>query len=181
MAQSRHENSADDRQRQSDALRGLPSVDRLLGSEALSALAEDVGVESVTHAARDAIDAARGAILSNEADSAPDIDALTEHVTAAINDLLGPRPRRVINAAGVIIHTNLGRAPLSHAAIAAMTEVARGYSNLEYDLQAGERGSRHAHPERLLQFLTGAEAASSSTTMRPPCFLLLRPSREGER
>ena len=140
-------------------LRLLPSVDRLLGSEALSALAEDVGVESVTHAAREAIDAARGAILGGETDSAPAIETLAEHVTAAINDLLGPRPRRVINAAGVIIHTNLGRAPLSHAAIAAMTAVARGYSNLEYDLQAGERGSRHAHPERLLQFLTGAEAA----------------------
>ena len=140
-------------------LRLLPSVDRLLGSEALSALAEDVGVESVTHAAREAIDAARGAILGGETDSAPAIETLAEHVTAAINDLLGPRPRRVINAAGVIIHTNLGRAPLSQAAINAMTAVARGYSNLEYDLQAGERGSRHAHPERLLQFLTGAEAA----------------------
>ena len=142
-----------------EQLRLLPSVDRLLGSEALSALAEDVGVESVTHAAREAIDAARGAILEGDTDDAPAIETLAEHVTAAIGDLLGPRPRRVINAAGVIIHTNLGRAPLSHAAIAAMTEVARGYSNLEYDLQAGERGSRHAHPERLLQFLTGAEAA----------------------
>ena len=145
--------------RQSDTLRELPSVDRLLGSEALGTLAEDVGVESVTHAAREAIDAARGAILGGETDSAPDIETLTEHVTAAIGDLLGPRPRRVINAAGVIIHTNLGRAPLSQAAIAAMTEVARGYSNLEYDLGAGERGSRHAHPELLLRFLTGAEAA----------------------
>ncbi len=159
MAQSHEGNSGGGRQRQSDALRGLPSVDRLVGSEALGVLAESVGVDTVTSAARQAIDAARGAILAGETDGAPDMDTLTARVTASINDLLGPRPRRVINAAGVIIHTNLGRAPLSRAAIEAMSSVARGYSDLEYDLQAGERGSRHAHPERLLQFLTGAEAA----------------------
>ena len=159
MANSRRDSGRDDAHTQADALRALPSVDRLVGSEPLGALAESVGADTVTHAARETIDAARGAILKGESDTAPDIDALAERVTTAINDLLGPRPRHVINAAGVIIHTNLGRAPLSRAAIEAMANVARGYSDLEYDLQAGERGSRHAHPERLLQFLTGAEAA----------------------
>ena len=143
----------------SEALRGLPSVDRLIGSAALGALAESVGVEAVTHAARAAVDGARAAILAGSADAAPSIESLAGQVAASINDLLGPRPRRVINAAGVIIHTNLGRAPLSRAAIEAMSSVARGYSDLEYDLQAGERGSRHTHPELLLHFLTGAEAA----------------------
>ena len=159
MTQSQSDGAGDARRTQADALRALPSVDRLVGSEPLRALAENVGADTVTHAARETIDAARGAILKGESDTAPDIDALAERVTTAINDLLGPRPRHVINAAGVIIHTNLGRAPLSRAAIEAMANVARGYSDLEYDLQAGERGSRHAHPERLLQFLTGAEAA----------------------
>ena len=159
MANSRRDSGRDDAHTPSDALRALPSVDRLVGSEPLGALAESVGADTVTHAARETIDAARGAILKGESDTAPDIDALAERVTTAINDLLGPRPRHVINAAGVIIHTNLGRAPLSRAAIEAMANVARGYSDLEYDLQAGERGSRHAHPARLLQFLTGAEAA----------------------
>ena len=65
----------------------------------------------------------------------------------------------MINATGVIIHTNLGRAPLSDAAIAAMTAVSRGYSNLEFDLDAGERGSRYTHLEAALTQLTGAEAA----------------------
>ena len=159
MANSRRNSSADDTRTQSEALRALPSVDRLVGSEPLGTLAESVGADAVTHAARQAIDDARTAILAGTADTAPNLDSLAEQVASSIDDLLGPRPRRVINAAGVIIHTNLGRAPLSHAAIEAMSNVARGYSDLEYDLQAGERGSRHAHPERLLQFLTGAEAA----------------------
>ena len=159
MANSRRDKAADDARAQSEALRALPSVNRLVGSEPLGALAESVGVDAVTHAARHAIDDARTAILAGTADTAPNLDSLAEQVAASIDDLLGPRPRRVINAAGVIIHTNLGRAPLSHAAIEAMSNVARGYSDLEYDLQEGERGSRHAHPERLLQFLTGAEAA----------------------
>ena len=72
---------------------------------------------------------------------------------------LRPSLRPVINATGVIIHTNLGRAPLSDAARAAMEAVSRGYSNLEFSLEAGERGSRYDHLESLLARLTGAEAA----------------------
>src|SRR4051812_15221674 len=70
-----------------------------------------------------------------------------------------PSLRRVINATGVIVHTNLGRAPLARSALDAVTEAATGYSTLEYDLSAGDRGSRHAHVEGLLRELTGAEAA----------------------
>src|ERR687895_430704 len=70
-----------------------------------------------------------------------------------------PSLRRVLNATGVIVHTNLGRAPLAAAARDAVARVAEGYSNLEWDLTAGERGSRHDHVEELLRELTGAEAA----------------------
>ncbi|MBE7448252.1 MAG: L-seryl-tRNA(Sec) selenium transferase, partial [Kofleriaceae bacterium] len=73
--------------------------------------------------------------------------------------LAGPRPRRVINATGVVLHTNLGRAPLATAALAAVGEAARGYTNLEYDLMTGARGSRHVHVDELVRALTGAEAA----------------------
>jgi L-seryl-tRNA(Ser) seleniumtransferase len=73
--------------------------------------------------------------------------------------LAGPHLRRVVNATGVVLHTNLGRAPLAAAALAALYEAARGYTNLEYDVAGGERGSRHAHAEELLRVLTGAEAA----------------------
>jgi L-seryl-tRNA(Ser) seleniumtransferase len=78
---------------------------------------------------------------------------------ARCNDRLLPSLRRVLNATGVIVHTNLGRAPLAHAARGAVAQAARGYSNLELDLVSGKRGSRHEHVERLLCELTGAEAA----------------------
>src|SRR5207253_5803384 len=70
-----------------------------------------------------------------------------------------PRLRRVLNATGVIVHTNLGRAPLAEEALARVTETARGYSNLEYDLREGARGSRQDHVAEILRRLTGAEAA----------------------
>ena len=76
-----------------------------------------------------------------------------------IRDRLAPTLRPVINATGIIVHTNLGRAPLSEAALAAVTEAAAGYATLEYDLEEGQRGSRAIHAERLLTRLTGAEAA----------------------
>ncbi len=79
----------------------------------------------------------------------------------------------VINATGVIIHTNLGRAPLSYAARQAMEAVAAGYSNLEYDLDAGERGSRYIHAEQLLCRLTGAEAALVVNNNAGAVFLVL--------
>ena len=71
-----------------------------------------------------------------------------------------PSLRRVINASGVIVHTNLGRAPLARSAIDAVDAVASGYSNLEYDLEEGRRGARNAHAEALLRDFTGAEAAT---------------------
>jgi L-seryl-tRNA(Ser) seleniumtransferase len=90
---------------------------------------------------------------------AADVEALAGRVRAAMQQagLFSLRP--VINATGVIVHTNLGRAPLAEAAIDRMSAVARGYSNLEYDLEKGERGSRTVHAETLLTALTGAEAA----------------------
>ncbi len=89
----------------------------------------------------------------------PAPEAVVARTIALLRDELAPTLRPVINATGVIIHTNLGRAPLSAAARAAMDAVARGYSNLEYDLPAGRRGHRTVHAERLLCELTGAEAA----------------------
>jgi L-seryl-tRNA(Ser) seleniumtransferase len=141
----------------SSAYRQLPSVDRLLAAEALAKLAESAGGALVTEMARAALDEARRAIADGA--GAPEQDRLIADVEGRVNRVVAPRPRRVINAAGVIIHTNLGRAPLSRAAREAAISVSAGYSDLEYDLERGERGSRHTHPESLLQLLTGAEAA----------------------
>jgi L-seryl-tRNA(Ser) seleniumtransferase len=117
-----------------DRLRALPAVDRLAQAIAKATLAE------------------RRAELLDGAEDDPDL------VARAVQRL-NPSLRRVINATGVVVHTNLGRAPLATAARSAVAAAAGGYSNLELDLGTGARGSRHAHVERLLCELTGAEAA----------------------
>src|SRR5688500_5463799 len=109
----------------------------------------------VLEAAREALEAARRRIRDG-GDPAQDLACA---VAQRLAELTRPALRRAINATGVIIHTNLGRAPLSAAALDAMRDVGVGYSNLEYDLDAGARGSRHEHVAELLRRLSGAEAA----------------------
>jgi L-seryl-tRNA(Ser) seleniumtransferase len=117
-----------------ERLRALPSVDRLATSVARAELADR-----------------RAEVLAGASDD-PDL------VTRA-RERLRPSPRRVLNATGVVVHTNLGRAPLAASARAAVAAAAEGYTNLELDLATGERGSRHDHVEALLREVTGAEAA----------------------
>ena len=137
-----------------DLRRSLPSVSALLESESVRPLLASAPRELVVSAVRDAVDAARhGAGLPKDAGE----------WGLAIREALAMRQRRslraVINATGVILHTNLGRAPLAPSALEAMSETARDYSNLEYDLDRGERGSRYVHCVGLLRELTGAEDA----------------------
>ncbi|MDP2328622.1 MAG: L-seryl-tRNA(Sec) selenium transferase, partial [Dehalococcoidia bacterium] len=134
--------------------RALPSIDRLVADERLAALIARHGREAVVDLAREIVEGHRQAI---EAGTPPSIDAVQAVLDRSA--VLRPSLVRVINATGVIIHTNLGRAPLARSAVEAMQRVSNGYSNLEYDLEAGERGSRFTHVERLLCHLTGAEAA----------------------
>lgn len=138
-------------------LRKLPSVDKLLQERDVQALAEAHSHELAVEAAREALESARQTIL--EGSPCPPVSQLAEMTVTNLNRRLQSTLRLVINATGVIIHTNLGRAPLSEETRAAMEEAARGYSNLEYDLEAGVRGSRYVHAEELLCRLTGAEAA----------------------
>jgi len=140
-----------------EELRKLPSVDRLLQEETIQTLAEEYGHDLTVEAIRQALDLARQGIMAGQ--ECPSIDALVEVTRANLKAQSRPTLRPVINATGVIIHTNLGRAPLSAEARAAMELAARGYTNLEYDLEAGRRGSRYVHAEGLLCQLTGAEAA----------------------
>ena len=135
--------------------RGLPSVDRLLADERLRALPGSHEVVAIL--ARQALESARQAIAGGKA--APGEEQIIESVLSLAQAVLRPSLRPVINATGVIIHTNLGRAPLSDETIEAMATASRGYSNLEFDLDAGERGSRYGHMEAALVRLTGAEAA----------------------
>ncbi|MDE3091027.1 MAG: L-seryl-tRNA(Sec) selenium transferase [Chloroflexota bacterium] len=138
-------------------LRHLASVDALLQDHTLRDFERRYGHAIVVAACRRALDAARASILAGADAPMPAllIDDIRERIERAVRPSLVP----VINATGVILHTNLGRAPLSEDTLAAMRAAAQGYSNLEYDLAAGERGSRHAHAESFITRLTGAEAA----------------------
>jgi L-seryl-tRNA(Ser) seleniumtransferase len=140
-----------------EELRRLPSVDRLLQASLTGQLAERWGHELTADAVREALAASREAVLAG--DPCPTVEALAEQASVLLEARLRPTLRPAINATGVIVHTNLGRAPLSVEARAAMDAVALGYSNLEYDLEAGQRGSRYVHAEDILCRLTGAEAA----------------------
>ena len=140
------------------SLRDLPSVDRLLAQS--DELVRAYGRPLTTQAYRDVLDAARAQLRSpTNGHPAPTPQDLVAQARARLVYLTAAGLRPVINATGVIIHTNLGRSPLSAAALAAVSAAARGYSNLEYDLDGGERGERSAHVEGLLTQLTGAEAA----------------------
>ncbi|MDZ4278172.1 MAG: L-seryl-tRNA(Sec) selenium transferase, partial [Dehalococcoidia bacterium] len=137
--------------------RDLPSVDRVLADERVRALSAEYSGDAVVALVREELDAARLAI--GRGVSAPALAAIVDAIEARARAAFAASLRPAINATGVIIHTNLGRAPLSDDALAAITAVARGYSNLEFDLEAGERGSRNVHLEEQLRRLTGAEAA----------------------
>jgi L-seryl-tRNA(Ser) seleniumtransferase len=140
-----------------DALRQLPRVDRVVAHPALEEARRALGAAAVTELVRDAIAEARGSV--REGKDAPTADALAARAAAMARARLGQRTRRVVNATGVVLHTNLGRAPLAADAVDALAETARGYASLELDLASGRRGGRGAFAERALAELTGAESA----------------------
>ena len=138
-------------------LRRLPSVDKLLQTCAIADLIVIYGRALVVEAVRSALDQARadiraGGQLHGE-------DEIVARTRAALGEIVEPTLTPVINATGVVLHTNLGRAPLSASVLEAMARVGQGFSNLEFDLTEGRRGSRYVHAESLLCRLTGAEGA----------------------
>jgi L-seryl-tRNA(Ser) seleniumtransferase len=138
-------------------LRSLPSVELLLQKEAVQELIAVYGRPLAVEAIRSVLADARGRFRATEA--IPDQEKLFAMVRSALETWMAPTLQPVINATGVILHTNLGRAPLSRSAAQAVQAAAVSYSTLEYDLEKGQRGSRLVHAEALLQRLTGAEAA----------------------
>ena len=147
------------------ALRKLPSVDQLLRTEVAERLQTLTGPARLTTIAREVTDKLRAELLSGrpQEDDATSRESLLnvalERMESLVNSEEASKLRRVINATGVILHTNLGRAPLSASARAAIVEEAAGYCTLEYDSAIGGRGRRGARVEQLLVELTGAEAA----------------------
>jgi L-seryl-tRNA(Ser) seleniumtransferase len=142
-------------------LRVIPSIEQLRQRDAMRALEIRYGrAASSTRSARNG--ALRDRLASGHIAAVTIDDAIREierGAEARLQAAMRPSLIRVINATGVIVHTNLGRAPLSEAALARVTAVAGGYTNLEYDLERGARGRRDVHAARLIARLTGAEAA----------------------
>jgi len=141
------------------ALRSLPSVDRLLSEAAVADECRDLPRALVVDAIRETLDRARAALKGAKNGAVPEIQELAREAAARARLAAAPQLRRVLNATGIVLHTNLGRAPLAESAQKAVAEVASGYSSLEYDLAQGRRGDRGLGPEKWLTRLTGAEAA----------------------
>ncbi|MFN0110776.1 MAG: L-seryl-tRNA(Sec) selenium transferase [Blastocatellia bacterium] len=163
-------------------LRNLPSIDQLLRREALQPLIDSVGRETVRDRLREVLEDFRRE-LSDQNDSFGDAAKLAEEIERRLAARFASRQQaqtqRVINATGVVLHTNLGRAPLSPAAIAAINEVARDYSNLEYDLASGKRGKRGTGLEASLRELLNCEAAAVVNNCAAAVLITLNTLAEG--
>ncbi len=140
-------------------LRALPSVEHLLQTHSAAKLIASFGRPLTLASIQSSLEEIRGQLLKNSGVSVPDQEIILNRAAEMLQIWSSPTLVPVINASGVILHTNLGRAPLSTAAIQSMQIISEGYSNLELNLETGKRGSRLIHAETLLQKLTGAEAA----------------------
>ncbi|MBI3737480.1 MAG: L-seryl-tRNA(Sec) selenium transferase [Chloroflexi bacterium] len=140
-------------------LQNIPSVEQLLQTKRAMDLIATYGRPLTLDALRSTLDETRARIKSGLQSVAPETDLILSHAESHLSAWTKPTLQPVINATGVILHTNLGRAPLSNAAIQAMIEAALNYSNLEFDLETGKRGSRLIHTEDVLKKLLGVEAA----------------------
>ncbi len=152
--------------------RNIPSIDVLLRRPAMAARVAADGRALVVDALRTAADAWR-ALPPADGNAAEPAPWIVARALEALDGAQAPSLRRVINATGVLIHTNLGRAPLARQAIAAAADVASGYCNLEYELDTGTRGHRHVHAERLVCALTGAEGAVITNNNAAATWLVL--------
>ena len=146
---------------QADLLRQIPSVDELLTQPRVAALAGRMDRGLVVEVARAVLADLRARIAGEASFAAMALEqgALEERITAEVERILARSLQPVINATGVILHTNLGRAPLAASVVEEFRRTATQYTNLEYDLEAGARGKRDVHTAELLARLTGAEAA----------------------
>ena len=142
-----------------ELLRRLPKVDDLLRAPELTRVCRDYGERMVTDAVRKEVDGLRRALLAGERNDLPEREEILGRIGLRLQRDALPSFRRLINGTGIVLHTNLGRASLSEKAARAAADAAMGYSNLEYDLATGSRGSRYSHVETLLCQLTGAESA----------------------
>lgn len=161
-----------------EMLRQIPSVDELLGRDALKRLQAELGHRVVVEAARSILQEMREGIAKGTAGTFSPAEVEEKIVNAAAN-LAAYSLQAVINATGVVLHTNLGRAPLARKAVEHIEEISGCYSNLEYDLGEGRRGKRDSHTDRLFAELTGAERTLVVNNNAAAVFLTLNTLAEG--
>lgn len=163
-------------------LRAIPGVDELLQRPALTRLAETAGRAAVTQAARKVLAELREQIKTGTASKggASDLSMLESRALAIVSEMLAPSLRPVINATGVILHTNLGRAPLLAEMARRIAETATRYSNLEYDIEKGARGKRDTHTSAALAEIVGAESAIVVNNNAAAVFLVLNTLAKGQ-
>ncbi|HZN56125.1 MAG TPA: hypothetical protein VFB67_12475, partial [Candidatus Polarisedimenticolaceae bacterium] len=166
---------------QDPRFKGLPSVGRIMDDPALASSIARFGRPLATAIVREILDTARSRL---EAGKTPGARLTSAAIAAEVEEratrLLGPAPRVVINATGVVAHTNLGRSVLSAAAAGRVAEVARGYVDLEYDLARGARGDRMSHLEPLLRRLFPGHASLAVVNNAAAIFLALRALARGK-
>jgi len=160
-------------------LRQIPKVDELMKQPVLLSLCETVPAQTVTQAVRQALEDLRKDILAGKIEEMPSVEALCAGIAADASRQAEPSLKKVINATGIILHTNLGRACISDRAAAAARDVAMSYSTLEYNLEAGRRGTRYSHVESLLCKLTGAESALVVNNNAAAVLLILSDMAQG--
>lgn len=154
-------------------LRSMPRVDDVLSLVQAEQKTQNISYAELLNCVRETLDKTRKDVLSGKLEQVPPIkEIVREVVRMAVKQCSGSL-RPVINATGVVLHTNLGRAVLAEAAAENVKQVARQYNTLEYDLEAGERGSRHSHVEKLICKLTGAEAAMAVNNNAAAVMLML--------
>ena len=155
-----------------EGLNKLPGVDKLLNLPEIKAMIAEFNEPLVKYAIRESLNYFRNKAIKGN--SIPAIDEIIEHIHQDIQLITTKSLRNVINATGVVIHTNLGRAPFSNQIIKEVSEILKGYSNLEFDLQSGKRGSRNTHVTQLLTYLTGAEDVLVVNNNAAALMLILR-------
>ena len=168
----------------SEPLRSLPSIERMLARPAAERLSEVLSRDRVRDLLREVLEEIREQIIHEQFQTRPQganflIEEIERRLETRANAFVQPSLKRVVNATGVIIHTNLGRAPLAWEAIEALSEVASHYSNLEYDLGEGRRGARESHCQHLLARLAGSESAIVANNNAAAVMLVLNTLAEG--
>lgn len=163
------------------SLRNIPPVEQLLQSSAAESWVADYGRSLTTTAIRSVLDDIRQNIKTGRVKEVPGNKIITDRIESQLQSWTRPTLKPIINATGVILHTNLGRAPLADSAIRAMDAASSGYSNLELNLATGKRGSRHIHAEQLIKLLTGAEAALVVNNNAAAVLLVLSALAKGRR